>query len=134
VFDTDVMVESPWKQLIFELDRVKSHGFGQGDRSVYVRRITPTAARVENDRQSAHASHPHRYLRHLWKCQVGFGYALQPPQRSATQIDRFKTGVLGEPRHDRIERNGSDDEVGTFYERLQAFHPRTSFYNLTNWQ
>ena len=38
MFDANVMVEPSGKQLIFDLDRVESGGFGQADRAVHVRR------------------------------------------------------------------------------------------------
>jgi hypothetical protein len=89
---------------------------------VHVRRIAPTSARIENDRQFADGSHLYGHLRHFGKGQIGFRYTFQPAQRSAAQIDGLKTGFLGEPRHDRIERDRSDNEIGTIDECLQSFH------------
>jgi hypothetical protein len=67
------------------------------------------------------------HLRHFRKRQIGFRYAFLPPERSAAQIERFKTDFLGEPRHDRIERDRSDDEIVTFDEPLQPFHHEPPF-------
>ena len=48
--DADVMLDSARQQLVLELDRGEARRFGEGDRAVHVHRITPAAARVQDNR------------------------------------------------------------------------------------
>jgi hypothetical protein len=78
---------------------------------VDVHGITPAAAGIENDRQPAHGANIDRDFGHLGQGDVGFGHALEPAERAAAHVDRLEPRILGNPRHDRIERTGSDDQL-----------------------
>ncbi len=111
MLDAEVMLDAARQHLVLDLDRLEARGLGQRDGAVHVHRIAPAAAGVEHDRQLAGRAHVDRDLRHLGQRDVGLGHAFVPAERAAAQVDRLEAGLLGEPRHDRIERDRRDDEV-----------------------
>ena len=111
VLDAEMMLDAARQHLILDLDRLEARGFGECDRAVHVHRVAPAAAGVEHDRQLAGRAHIDRDLRHLGQGDVGLGHAFVPAERAAAQVDRLEARFLGEPRHNRIERDRRDDEV-----------------------
>ena len=111
VLDADVMLDAAGKQLVLDLDRGEAGGFGQRDGALDMHGVAPAAAGIEHDGQLAGGAHVDRHLRHFGQRDVGFGHAFVPAERAAAHVDRLEAGFLGQPRHDRIERDRRDDEL-----------------------
>ena len=69
-----------------------------------------------------HGAHVERHCGELRKRQISLGDAFQPAERSAAEIERLEPGLLGEPRHDRIERHRGDDEFVPLHELAELLH------------
>ena len=111
VVDADVMLDAARQQLVLDLDRRKAGRLRQRDRPVDVHRIAPAAAGIEHDRQPADRAHVDGDLGKLGQREIGLGDAFEPAERAAAQVDRLEARILGEPRHDRIERARRDDQL-----------------------
>src|SRR5262249_48966399 len=111
VVDTDVMLDATRQQLILNLDGGETRRLGERNRPVDVRRITPAAARVENDWEPAHGTDIKGDFGHLRQRDVRLGDAFEPTERAAAHVDRLEACILGNPRHDWIERTGGDDQL-----------------------
>src|SRR5262249_9299251 len=98
-------------QLVLYFDRRESRRLREPDGTVNMHRIAPTAAGIENDGQPTDSADIDRDLCHLRQRDIGFGYAFEPAERPSAHVDRPKTCVFGNPRHDRIERARSDDQL-----------------------
>src|SRR5206468_2658078 len=66
-------------------------------------------------------------LDHLGQAQIGLGDAFEPAERAAAEVDGLEAGLLGEPRHDRVERHRGDDEVIAANELAQFFQQLPPF-------
>ena len=65
-----------------------------------------------------------RDLGKLGQREIGLGHAFEPAERAAAHVDRLEAGILGDPRHDRIERARRDDQLvaaNEFTKTGQAF-------------
>ena len=74
-------------------------------------RFAPATAGVKHYRDFAHRSNIDCYLHHTGERQVGFGNAFKPANRAAAEINRLKAGIFRQSRHDRIERDGRDQQL-----------------------
>src|SRR5712691_5378114 len=127
VIDADVMLDPPRQQLILDLDCGDARRLAHRDRAAHVDRVAPTPAGVEDDRQLAYGPHVHHDLDHLGQRQVGLGDAFEPAERTAAQIERLEPCLLGEPRHDRIERHRGNDEAFAAHELSELFQAKAPF-------
>ena len=122
VLDAEMMLDAARQHLVLDLDRLESRRLGECDGTVHVHRIAPAAAGVEHDRQLAGRAHVDGDLGHFGQRDVRFGHAFVPAERAAAQVDRLEARFLGEPRHDRIERDRRDDEIVAADEFLEFLH------------
>ena len=114
---------SSWSSISIALDAGRLR---HGDGAVDVDRVAPAAAGVEHHRQRADRADVDHHLDHLGQRQAGLGDALVPAERAAREVDRLEAGLGRHLRHDRIERDRRDDEVGAFDEVLELFHEVSS--------